>query len=300
MIVTCPGCASKYRVRNEAVPQEGARMRCPKCETLFLAKPPPPGSAGSATDNEPPQFDDLAGLGPAGLGPPGSQAVMPALTAPTGSFGPAKAAPPRTSPPSFLDHDPFATLDLQSDPTAEQKDDPLGLNVPTVERIITRPKTLEMQRPTLPPQSTSATPPPVPVPMSTSTSTRQPPAPPPPVYRPPSMAAQAMSWVVVVVGAVSAVAGAVFAGWTSESLDLDATLMATAEEKLDVRPPASFVGKDDVAIDELRREAKAKEDDGDLPAAAVLWQRVLDRDQTDAIAKAALPRVMTAMGERLR
>jgi predicted Zn finger-like uncharacterized protein len=40
MIVTCPGCAGKYRVRNEAVPQEGARMRCPKCETLFLAKPP--------------------------------------------------------------------------------------------------------------------------------------------------------------------------------------------------------------------------------------------------------------------
>ena len=30
MIVTCPGCGSKYRVRNEVVPQDGARMRCPR------------------------------------------------------------------------------------------------------------------------------------------------------------------------------------------------------------------------------------------------------------------------------
>jgi predicted Zn finger-like uncharacterized protein len=40
VVVTCPGCAAKYRVRNETVPPDGARMRCPKCETLFLARPP--------------------------------------------------------------------------------------------------------------------------------------------------------------------------------------------------------------------------------------------------------------------
>jgi len=41
MIVTCPGCGSHYRVRNEAVPDEGAKMQCPKCRTMFLALPPP-------------------------------------------------------------------------------------------------------------------------------------------------------------------------------------------------------------------------------------------------------------------
>ena len=39
---------------------------------------------------------------------------------------------------------------------------------------------------------------------------------------------------------------------------------------------------------------------GDLPAAVVLWRRVLARDADDATAKTALPRVMLALGERRR
>lgn len=40
MIVTCPGCSSKYRVRDEAVPEGGAELRCPTCNAVFMAHPP--------------------------------------------------------------------------------------------------------------------------------------------------------------------------------------------------------------------------------------------------------------------
>ena len=40
MIVTCPSCASKYRVRDEAVPAGGAELECPSCKEVFIAHPP--------------------------------------------------------------------------------------------------------------------------------------------------------------------------------------------------------------------------------------------------------------------
>src|SRR5687768_2550387 len=40
MIVTCPGCGSKYRVRDEAVPAGGAELKCPSCQAVFVAHPP--------------------------------------------------------------------------------------------------------------------------------------------------------------------------------------------------------------------------------------------------------------------
>ena len=40
MIVTCPGCSAKYRVRDEAVPEGGAELRCPTCNASFMALPP--------------------------------------------------------------------------------------------------------------------------------------------------------------------------------------------------------------------------------------------------------------------
>ncbi|MCC7111403.1 MAG: zinc-ribbon domain-containing protein [Deltaproteobacteria bacterium] len=64
MIVTCPGCSSKYRVRNESVPADGARMRCPKCETLFLAKPPVDGS--TSVDDPSSMYQQLAPQGARG------------------------------------------------------------------------------------------------------------------------------------------------------------------------------------------------------------------------------------------
>lgn len=40
MIVTCPSCASKYRVRDNAVPAGGAELECPSCKAMFVAYPP--------------------------------------------------------------------------------------------------------------------------------------------------------------------------------------------------------------------------------------------------------------------
>lgn len=40
MIVTCPSCNAKYRVRDDAVPQGGAQLKCPECDTMFLAHRP--------------------------------------------------------------------------------------------------------------------------------------------------------------------------------------------------------------------------------------------------------------------
>ncbi len=42
MIVICPKCASKYRVRDEVIPDDGAEMLCPACDTRFVAKAPVP------------------------------------------------------------------------------------------------------------------------------------------------------------------------------------------------------------------------------------------------------------------
>lgn len=40
MIVTCPSCTSKYRVRDDAVPPGGAELECPSCKSMFVAYPP--------------------------------------------------------------------------------------------------------------------------------------------------------------------------------------------------------------------------------------------------------------------
>ena len=48
MIVTCPSCASKYRVRDEAVPPEGAELQCPTCSSVFMAHAPRPDIDGVA------------------------------------------------------------------------------------------------------------------------------------------------------------------------------------------------------------------------------------------------------------
>jgi hypothetical protein len=193
-----------------------------------------------------------------------------------------KTFDPNAKPP---EDDPFASIDLGTGANpADTRQDP-GFNVPTSERI--SPEPVRRPHTTAPPPPPAAS-----VPPPRSVGARLP--------RPPSAVLQAASWLFVVLSAVGAVGGAVFAGWTSEAIDLDDQLMAKAEELLGVRPPLSFTGKDDVSIDAIRREAMAQEAAGDLPSAAVLWQRVIARDPTDSTAKTALPRVQTALGERLR
>jgi predicted Zn finger-like uncharacterized protein len=49
MIVTCPGCGAKYRVRDESVPQGGAELKCPTCSSVFVAHPPKHSEAEIST-----------------------------------------------------------------------------------------------------------------------------------------------------------------------------------------------------------------------------------------------------------
>lgn len=40
MIVTCPNCTTKFRVRDDSVPEEGAQLKCATCSTVFMAYAP--------------------------------------------------------------------------------------------------------------------------------------------------------------------------------------------------------------------------------------------------------------------
>jgi hypothetical protein len=184
-------------------------------------------------------------------------------------------APPSTTTPPRNEDDPFAKVDINGGGSG------LSTGLATSER----------------PRPTTSTP------ARVTTSTAQSPgASPPPksTYRGDSMGATIGSWVVLAAAAAATIFGITFAGWTSESLDLDASLMPAFEGTLGVHPPRSFHGADDMPVDELRRLAQAKETEGDLAGAAVAWRRVQARDPADKTATSALPRVMTALGERLR
>ncbi len=57
MIVTCPSCASKYRVRDEAVPAGGAELECPSCKSMFVAYPPQRTMVESTIERAMPPID---------------------------------------------------------------------------------------------------------------------------------------------------------------------------------------------------------------------------------------------------
>ncbi len=57
MKATCPTCATAYRVADEKVPDEGAQIKCPKCETLFVVRRSP--EAESAETVPPPPVSTL-------------------------------------------------------------------------------------------------------------------------------------------------------------------------------------------------------------------------------------------------
>ncbi len=42
MIVTCPNCASRFRLPDEKIGPDGAKLRCGKCKHVFHQDPPPP------------------------------------------------------------------------------------------------------------------------------------------------------------------------------------------------------------------------------------------------------------------
>ena len=46
MIVVCTGCSAKFKVADEKVGPKGAKLKCSKCQTVFLVRreeaPAPP------------------------------------------------------------------------------------------------------------------------------------------------------------------------------------------------------------------------------------------------------------------
>ena len=107
--------------------------------------------------------------------------------------------------------------------------------------------------------------------------------------QPPSRLKTAASYAVLTASAAAMVVGITFAAWTSESLDLDETLMPVFESNFQVAPPLS--------LDELRNTAQTIEAKKDLAGAIVAWRGLQAHDPADLKASAALTRLMALLGE---
>lgn len=49
MIVQCPACSSRYRIRDDNIPPTGGKIRCPSCGHSFIVYPENPASADAST-----------------------------------------------------------------------------------------------------------------------------------------------------------------------------------------------------------------------------------------------------------
>ncbi len=74
MIIECPACSSRYRIREDKLPGTGGNIKCPNCAHIFfVAREGPPGSgsyssvsgASSAVDAGPVDDSTARGVGPA-------------------------------------------------------------------------------------------------------------------------------------------------------------------------------------------------------------------------------------------
>jgi predicted Zn finger-like uncharacterized protein len=261
VVVTCPGCAAKYRVRNETVPPDGARMRCPKCETLFLARPPtdvPPGPAEAGPAPKAATASPFAGL------PVVAQHSVPAFV----------PSAPQTS-------GPLTQMMQAVAPAASPPDPPTRPAEPETADIVAPPP------PTVTPRvRTHLTTPPSSSPAS------------PPRAAQPSRKLDVVRWVAVAGGAVCLCVGTMFAAWTSESLSLDGAFASFCERRLGANVVVPSVRSTTVDDDILA--AQRIEKSGDLSGAIVAWRRVAARVPDDAQALAAVPRITTSLGDRIQ
>lgn len=94
MIVECPSCSTKYRVREDKLPEGGGNIRCPHCQHVFFVKPP------TAQASEGGGLRKMAGGGaPMGEELPTRVGTAPAMLVPGGlAAAPAVAAPPVAAP----------------------------------------------------------------------------------------------------------------------------------------------------------------------------------------------------------
>jgi predicted Zn finger-like uncharacterized protein len=290
MIVTCPGCSSKYRVRNEAVPADGARMRCPKCETLFLAKPPAAGEAGARLHDDPSSMYQQ--INPHTTGP--VRLPTPSPMSP-GSMPAAPPAPAQQPPQPFV-------------PAAPKTAGPVTALFGAVDPAALPP---EAQRP----------PPPAPAPLAasglalggdggrdegrdglkmrvqTSPTTSAPRTSEREAALPATLQAVVGSWIAVGAGGLLAVFGLVFFLWTTERANLDGALMPFFERTFGVEPPRSSLAAPNPSAEALRQAAGEASARGDFAAAITLWQRARARDPADARAAAAIAKLRAELGD---
>lgn len=195
MIVTCPGCTTKFRVKDEMIPAGGAKMKCPKCSTMFAARrsddpaspiPQPvmfegaltaePGALAAAPthhaarewdaqmsgDVPRPPRDPFYEANPAVAPPPPGQPAF--VTASLMAAGPIRpAGPPPALAPAGEISDPFAHIDL----TAPASQPLAGTGAGSLERVAAAPAAVA-----------SAAPAPVPAPVPAAAvpaSTSEPP-----------------------------------------------------------------------------------------------------------------------------
>ncbi|HZZ83084.1 MAG TPA: zinc-ribbon domain-containing protein [Anaeromyxobacteraceae bacterium] len=152
MIATCNACQSRFRVADDKVGPRGVKVRCSKCQTVFLVLPAPPapavdpfaGADPFAAADAAPRVDPFAAPpAPAAADPfaPRPPTSAPARAAPEAD--PFAALPPQPPPPpapvrAAPEADPFAAphpLDLQPPAGAAPADpfsapEPLGLEAP--------------------------------------------------------------------------------------------------------------------------------------------------------------------------
>jgi hypothetical protein len=304
-------------------------MRCPKCETLFLAKLPLPGELGEDTYSgfdgptvmptlppgaAPTGFGTQPGTGAGGATTTSSTPAFPTTGAlghtsslsspPSPAFGSVWPSPSaqRATPSTAAVHLPSARVEPEPSspspswsPRGAEEDPFASVGGAVAHRHAEISSSGFISPPSSSPSWSGAT--------TTRAGSGASARPSPSMTlprsrpRPPSVVAQAASWVFLFGSVVVAAAGSLVAAWTSGAIDLDATLMPMAERHLGVRPPYSFTGQDAVAPSELRRQATEKEHSGDLPAAAVLWLRAVSADPTDPAALAGQARVKAALGE---
>jgi predicted Zn finger-like uncharacterized protein len=242
MVVTCPGCQARYRVRNETVPTDGARMRCPRCETLFLAMPPAQGDV-----------DPFAVLMQRVPPTPTQSALSATSTAPIPS--------PHKPVPTQTEMTPAAGSSVLPSLSAESIDDAPVLELNRTSSVGGRMAkgSIDVDPAPVAPRRTTTT-------ANISNTAKA--APPTNTAKPrprvwPSMIGLSAGAMLLVVGVVTAL-------WSSESVPLDGALLGPVQDHLGVVPVLSVHHQE---VDEARQRARAADEQGD-PAARVWWAAV--------------------------
>ncbi len=129
MIVVCTACSAKFRVPDEKIGPKGAKLRCSKCQHVFVVKREAAGATAAAPAAPPPlpprppaielALEDAgsggrrAGAGKGAFAGTFTPAEASAASPPDSSAGP----PPQPEPPPFPPQaDPFAEAGLVGGP----------------------------------------------------------------------------------------------------------------------------------------------------------------------------------------